>query len=78
VLTRLLASPDLVLDQGGGRVLLLKRLERMYVAAVKTTRDGAENYLVSFRRARPKDVARLRRRYPAVRGEPGRDGGAPS
>lgn len=63
----LLSSPSQVLRQSAGRIVLLRSTEtdtgrRFYTAAVKATESGDAYYLLSFRRARDKDVRRMVRK----------------
>ncbi|EFH11588.1 hypothetical protein, partial [Teichococcus cervicalis] len=69
VLRQLIGSPDVVRREEDRRLALIKRQGVVYVAAIKSTADGAENYLLSFRRARPKSVRQLLARYEPVLGD---------
>jgi len=64
----ILGAPHIIAQDGDRRVVFFRRDGRDYRAAIKTTGDGAENYLVSFHRT---DLDRMRRalkRMEIVRG----------
>lgn len=58
VVPALLRDPALVVHSRKNHVLMLGRADRLYRAVIKTTADGAENYLQSFHRTNMKDAAR--------------------
>ena len=47
-----------VITEGEQKLVFFKKDKRLYLAAVKTTEDKTENYLVSFFRAKPDDITR--------------------
>lgn len=62
-------APAVVLRQDDRRVLMIRRGgERHHVSVVKTDADRAWLGVVSFRRARPKDVQRLLEKHEVVSG----------
>jgi len=59
VIPEALANSDIVASQGGGRVLLFRHVGRWYRLALKATKDGRENYLVSFHRTKAGPARRI-------------------
>ncbi len=57
----MLAHPDLVLRYQDRRIHIVHRGDVTLLGVVKATAQGAENYLVSLRKARPKDLRRVLR-----------------
>jgi hypothetical protein len=70
LLPRVLASPTVVLRDGPRNVVLLRRDGHIFHAVVKTTADGSENYLTSFRRTRLANIRTALRRGSVMRGNP--------
>ncbi|MCE2563766.1 phage minor head protein [Komagataeibacter sp. FNDCF1] len=52
-LPEVLANPTVVARQADRRILLFHWMGRLYRAAIKTTLDGSENYVMSFHRTNP-------------------------
>lgn len=62
-------APDLIVKDSPRSVVLIKRIGRLYYAAVKSTETGEENFLVSYRRTNRADVRALVRAGAVVYGE---------
>lgn len=61
-LADVVASPQLAVLDRDGRVVLFRRVGRLFLAAVKRTADGSETFAVTYFRAGAKDVRRIIRR----------------
>lgn len=57
-----LGRPDLIVQDSDQTVVLVRKGEDWYAAAVKATKSGEGTFVTSFRRTSDADVARLRRR----------------
>ncbi len=62
-----LATPDLVVQDKDAHLKFLKEAGRWWVAVIKTTRDGRENYLQSFYATRASYVEQLRKKGRVLR-----------
>jgi len=62
-------APDLIVQDGGQTLVLVKRGEVWYSAAVKATETGKATFLTSFRRTHARDIARLKRVGKVIFGE---------
>ncbi|GAA3682322.1 MULTISPECIES: phage head morphogenesis protein [Acetobacter] len=63
-----LAQPDIVARQGEKRVLFFHQAGYIYRGALKTTGDGAENYLLSFHRTTKEKATKALRDLPILSG----------
>jgi hypothetical protein len=59
VLEDLIVHPELAFLHRGQNVMVVRRGDGIFIAAIKTTADARENYLVSFRRTNSTDLGRL-------------------
>lgn len=67
-LPEVLGLPDVVARQSDTHILLFRSLKAIYRAVIKRTRDGGENYLVSFHRTRPHAVQQALAKAEILRG----------
>lgn len=63
------SDPELIVQVADERIVLVRRGDDWHLAAVKTTRDRAETYVLSFRRTNLADVRALVRRGKVVFGQ---------
>lgn len=65
----LLAEPALAIQDGELTAVVVRRDGEWWLAALKTTRTGARNFLTSFRRTNENDVKRMLKRGALLLGE---------
>ena len=69
VLPDLGSTPDLVIQVDGRKLVLVRRDEEWFMAAVKADEPGESVFVTSFRKTNAKDVASLKRRGNILLGE---------
>ncbi|KAB8123088.1 hypothetical protein D3W54_01325 [Komagataeibacter medellinensis] len=67
-LPEVLANPTVVARQADRRILLFHWMGRLYRAAIKTTLDGSENYVMSFHRTNPEAARKALLKLPILHG----------
>lgn len=67
-LPEILAKPHIIAQDGARRVVFFRRHGKDYRAALKTTQDGAETYLVSFHRTEQVAIRRALKRMTILDG----------
>jgi SPP1 gp7 family putative phage head morphogenesis protein len=65
----LLEQAQLVVQDGDQTFVFLRVDEKYFFGAIKTTGDGARNYLTSFRPARESDITTIRRKGKVIKDE---------
>lgn len=65
----LVEQAQLVVQDGNQTFVFLRVDEKYYFGAIKTTKDGAQNYLMSFRPARESDIATIRKKGKILKDE---------